>query len=1075
MLKPFSYGKITMLLWTALVTIQANRALGQNDPARISGIVRAAENKLPAPGATVMLLHTGISTQTGEDGSFALQLKGAADTLLITHVGFSPYRISVAPGAARDISVVLHAPTAELEEVTVSTGLQKIPRERVTGSFSFVNNNQLNQQVGRDVLSRLKGQAPGVLFDDSKAKGANKRLNFTVRGLSTINSNQDPLVILDNFPYEGDLSNINPNDIESISILKDAAAASIWGSRAGNGVIVITSKKGKLNQPMTINFNTNLILTQRPNLYTLPSIPSAEYIGIERLLFDNGYYEYDLTNPFRTAVSPAVEIFASQQSGAITEEQATAALNRLSTFDTRESFSRFYSNGLNQQYSLSAAGGSQRNIYYLSAGYDRSAGVLNDKLQRITVKADNQLRPTKNLQVGLTVTYTNNATKSGHPDYDGFNAGGGRPPYLRFAGDAGEPLAVPKWLRQGYADTAGAGLLLDWNYYPLTDDQHSVTTNTREELLGSILLQYELFKGLQLETRYSYQQQSLNGQVFHDPDSYEARFMINKFSQPDPSVGTVRYLVPTGGILNRSVEKITAQNGRAQLNFQHEWGSHALSSLAGFEVRQIISDTRTTTTYGFDETLFVGGLVDHTNAYPAYFSGFPEFIPSGMSFGQTNNRFVSTFANAAYTYKSRYTATASIRRDASNLFGVRTNDKWNPFWSAGLGWNISRQPFYRSKLIPYLKLRATYGFSGMVDQTQSAVTVINFGLRSFVTGFPTAGVTRYANPDLRWESVRTVNVGIDFATKANRLSGSIEFYQKKGTDLFGYAPVDYTAGVNDAALTRNVASMAAKGMDITVNSANLSGAFSWNTSILLSLYTDKTLSYYHTPAYVYPPQRGVTISPIEGKALHAIAAYRWAGLDDNGDPLGFVNKEISKDYQLITRSTTSIDSLRYFGSASPRVFGNINNSLSWKKFTISINIGYKFGYYFFRPVTDYANFFSLGRVNSDFAQRWRQPGDELKTSVPSFYYPADPARNGFYSGLEANVQRADHARLEYINLEYAFSGREFRSSIMKGLKLYANLGNAGIIWRANDIGLDPEYPDALAPARTYAFGLRTSF
>ncbi len=271
-------------------------ALAQQQTHAVTGRV-INRDSLPVAGATIVLIRNGITANTGKDGSFSIATDHLPDTLLMTHVGYEPLRIYCSSATAEQpLEFILQRSNEMLQEITVSTGLQKIPKERVTGSFAVVSNEQMNQQVGRDIISRMKGQAPGLLFDDSKLKSPNKKYGFTVRGLSTINGNQDPLIVVDNFPYEGDLANINPNDIDNISILKDAAAASIWGSRAANGVIVITTKKGKLNQPLSLNFNSNLVLRKKPNLYSLPSMPNSDFIGIEQMLFDAGYYDAELKN-----------------------------------------------------------------------------------------------------------------------------------------------------------------------------------------------------------------------------------------------------------------------------------------------------------------------------------------------------------------------------------------------------------------------------------------------------------------------------------------------------------------------------------------------------------------------------------------------------------------------------------------------------------------------------------------------------------------------------------------------------------------------------------------------------------
>jgi TonB-linked SusC/RagA family outer membrane protein len=882
-------------------------------------------------------------------------------------------------------------------------------------------------------------------------------------------------VILDNFPYEGDLSNINPNDVLNITILKDASAASIWGSRAGNGVIVITTKKGKLNEPLSFTFNSNVVVTQKPDLYALPFMNPTDYIAMEKMLFDKGYYESELSNPYHPAESPAVEILIKQKNGELTADQASTQLIELTQNDTRRAFAPFYKNGVSQQYALNAQGGTEKNSYYVSGGYDRNTGILHDKADRITVKIDDQLHPINKLLVDLNLTVTSNTTKSGHPAYGDVTVGSRAVPYLRFADNNGNALPVAKYYRQPFLDTAGNGSFLDWNDYPLTDDQHSRTTSERLELLGNVRMQYQLFKGVELEGAYTIARQSQEGRSYNDPQSFTARDMVNKFSQLDPSTGVVTNIVPAGGMLDQASTRINSQSTRVQVNVQQAWNENQISALAGFETRQVLTDFQGNRIYGFDENLYTSAVVDLRNPYVNYSSGYPEYIQGGSSFQQKNNKYVSAFANAAYTFREKYTVTGSTRRDASNLFGVGTNDKWKPFWSGGIGWNISKESFYNLSAIPYLKLRASYGYSGTVDQSKSAITVMNYASSFFTTGFPYAQISQFANPDLRWERVRTINIGLDFTALKKRIIGTLEVYFKKGTDLFGLAPVDYTVGINSSVLIRNVASMGAHGVDLNLTSRNLTGALQWQTGLLFSYYADKTLSYYEAPGSIYRPTTGQTISPVVGKALYGITSYRWAGLNKDGDPQGYLNKQLSKDYIGIYFSMKSPDSLVYEGTGSPKYFGNISNAFIWKGFSLTANISFKLGYYFRRPTTDYENLFSAAKYGSDITQRWRKPGDELHTNVPSLYYPLAPLRGNFYYASQINVFRADHIRFEYINLSYDLMEKLIRSGKLHSLQVYANAANLGIIWRKNDQHIDPEYPDAFAPYRTYAVGIRAGF
>ena len=388
----------------------------------------------------------------------------------------------------------------------------------------------------------------------------------------------------------------------------------------------------------------------------------------------------------------------------------------------------------------------------------------------------------------------------------------------------------------------------------------------------------------------------------------------------------------------------------------------------------------------------------------------------------------------------------------------------------------SKEPNYHSSLFPYLKLRATYGFSGNVDQSKSAVTVLYFYNGGFETNLPFAQVSQFANPDLSWEKIRTINIGIDFSVKKNIVSGSIEYYQKKGTNLFGIAAIDYTAGLGTQYITKNVAEMKGRGLDIILHSNNIDRKFKWATALLFSYSDSRTSKYYrgdYTVSGTYIGG-GQVIFPLPGYPLYSIGGYEWAGLDpQTGDPRGFVNGKISSNYDSITNQK-GLQGVVYNGPSSPRFYGSVNNTFSWKQLSLSVNILFNLNYYFRRDVVSFSQLVNGGISTSDYGNRWQQPGDEAYTDVPSFKYPADSRRDDIYRLSEINVGRADNIRLQYINLAYNFIPGD-NIHFFKNMEVYLNIANIGILWRANHWDIDPEYQGTLAPVITYTTGLRLNF
>ena len=1040
----------------------------------ITGKVISASTGEAVPSASISV--KGITKAiTDNNGTFRLITIKPGDTIMVSKVGYNAKAFGYAGEEYLILTISEHS--KQLDTVVVNTGYQMVRKAVSTGSYVQLDNKMLNQQVTTNIVDRLEG-ITNSLSIDRKTQRAD--LGIMVRGLSTINGTRDPLIVLDNFPYSGDLSSINPNDVESITILKDAAAASIWGTQAGNGVIVITTKKGKYNQPVKIEVNANLSVIDKPDLFKIPLASSAEEIGVEKILFNSGYYTSQEGDVSRPALSPIVELLIAKRDGKISAADADAAINNLKTQDVRSDFEKYvYQPAVLQQYALNFSGGSKVMSWMISGGYDKNTDNLSATYNRQNLRWDNSFRPIKNLEITTGIYYTKSESESGKYGYGSVYALNGHLfPYAHLADANGNPLPVIKDYRQTYVDTAGGGKLLDWKYYPLEDYKHNTTKTTVQDVLINLGLKYGITKGLSADIKYQYRRQSSNGTNLQDMESYNTRNLINLFTQIDPVSGKVTYIVPKGSVLGLSYSMLQSYSWRGQLNYNHAFSQFKLDAIGGVEVRESHTTDNSYSVYGYDDNILTTGNVDFANSYPTSITGYQSGIPNSTSFGDKLDRFVSLFANAALTYKEKYTISVSGRRDASNAFGVTTNNRWRPLWSAGASWNISDEPFYNLALIPQLKFRATYGLSGNIDQSMSALTTILYQGTSFYTQTPYARIGNVYNPELRWEQVATLNLGVDFFTKDNRVSGSIEYYQKKATDLLGTVPVDYTTGLGTQFITKNVAAMKAAGWDFQLTSLNICKRFRWQTNLNLSLYKDNVTSYY-LPTYYASNfiNNGEVISGLEGMPVYSVFAYPWAGLDpQTGEAQGYINKQVSKDYSSIMGTGTPLSSLIYNGPLFPTAFGNMINSFSIKGFSISANLVFKFGDYFRRQSVSYSNLYSNWVANSDFALRWQKPGDEKTTNVPAMIYPLASGSDDFYAGSQIMVEKADNIRLQFINASYTLNKLRISGRSFQQVQFYVTLSDLGIIWRATKYKVDPDYPSyAIPPSKKLSAGLKIIF
>jgi TonB-linked SusC/RagA family outer membrane protein len=1024
------------------------------------------------PFATVGLKGGTTLVITDSAGYFRLGEMADSMRLVVSCVGY--YDKDFSPAGSFTVVRLMEAPSELASAGIVSSGYQQVSRERSTGSFARIDNPALNRQVGANILQRLDGMASGLQFNIGRTSSnpANKT-NISIRGLSTINGPLDPLIVLDGFIYEGDITNINPNDVEDVTLLKDATAASIWGAKAGNGVIVVTTKKGKAGSKPRISVSGTVIAGRKPDLYLLPQMASADLIAIEELAFGRGFFNSTISQPSQP-LTPAVEVLLQRRSGLISAADSARLIDALKTTDSRDEYLRYaYRESVTQQYSASVGGGGAHGTYLFSAAYDHSVGDLHNTYRKINLRSQNSYQLAKNLQLSAGLYYTSGEAASGRPAYGSVRVGARQVGYLRLADEEDKPLPVGHIYRQAYTDTAGGGLLLPWGYYPLENYLHERSITDTRELFTTMALQWRISRPLNFDLSYQYQRQDVTTRQHNDEESFSARNMVNLYSQLDRSTGLVRYAVPNGGILTESHSGQGSYTLRGQFNLRHQWGQQDLTAIAGAEIRQARTEMDRYTLYGYkaDPLSFVP--VDYANTYRTFVTGGFASIPNAPSASAMASRFVSGYANASYTLKGRYTLSASARRDGSNVFGSRTNDRWKPLWSAGASWWLSKEDFYRLSWLPRLRLRATYGLSGNIDPSMTAVAVGSY-LASNVAGHPFARIQTLANPVLGWEQSAMLNLAVDFTMGSGWLSGSVEYYRKKGTGLYGPAPYDYTAWGFSRDLVRNVADMAGQGLDLNLNARAGKGLL-WEGVLVLGYNTSKTTSYYSSSANDIAAKLGggTSINPVVGKALYGIAAYRWAGLDSQGNPLGFVNGQPSNDYAAIVSEGTAKGlegNIVYIGPSNPTVSGTIINTLNWRGLSLSACISYRLGYYFRRPPLSYSALVTNGAGHPDYYRRWQQPGDETHTDVPLLVYPNNSRRDNFYGNAEIHVLRGDHMRLQYVNL--SFAPKLKAGSRLEQLQLYVNAANLGILWRANKAGADPDYPFALRPPATLALGLR---
>ncbi|MBN7813090.1 SusC/RagA family TonB-linked outer membrane protein [Algoriphagus sp. H41] len=1069
-----------LILFTVVLYCAAHEICGQALSA-LSGVVTDSRTGAVLEGAFVTAEPGRASAVADAEGRFVLSLPVGGYELTVQSLGYATLKSRVDLPTDREVKLSLEPLEMGLEEVQVlATGYQEIPKNRASGSFVQLDQELVTRRVSTGFVDRLEDVTSGLIINRTGDTG---RDPITIRGRSTLGRYSQPLVVIDNFPFDGSLDDINPNDIASVTVLRDAAAASIWGARAGNGVIVVTTKSGRREQPLQASLSANANWIQHPDPFLAPNLSVSDFINVERQLFSSGFYntaESSLSNP---VLSPVVETLILARDGVISQSEADSQIARLGGYDLRDYLDRdLYQTQLNQQYSLGLAGGGKHHAYRIGLGLDENReSRVGDRARRVSVMVKNDLNLLKDrlqLQTAIFGVKTTGTAGGLGPEDLMVNSMAELYPYSRLSDENGNPLAVSKDYRESFKRQAEENGLLDWAYVPLGEIGLSPEESQRDDWRLNLGGNYRLAKGLKAAILYQYWQNQGRTETVYSSASYFARNLVNSYTQSDAS-GRLSYPIPKGGIYDWMDHRAYSHTARAQLDYEKSWKEDwTLNLLGGAEVKSHQATGLSGRYYGFNPELYSSQAVDYTGLFSQYYAPQSSArIPNRDGQTRSTDRFTSLFANGALVYQNRYLLTLSARKDASNLFGVEANQKAVPLWSAGLGWTLSGEDFYRWKAMPFVKLRLSYGYNGNVDRSLSAFTTARTVTFNPVTQIPYSQIVNPPNENLRWERIRIFNAGLDFETRSGRLAGTFEAFRKQGVDLIGTTPYAPSTGIST--FTGNNAAMLTTGYDLSLESQNLGGQLSWSTVFLLSGVREEVTAYENEVAVQNLLLNGTsgsggTYFPVVGKPLFAVYSLPWEGLNpDTGAPVGLLDGEPSEDYRAIINSAT-LEEIIYHGPARPTVFGSLRNTLAYRGFSLSANISYRFGYYFRRSSVQYETILQGLGGHSDYALRWQNPGDEMSTQVPSQPAARDAFRDQFYRSSSVLVEKGDHIRLQDIRLGYRLPLAATWTKSFRNAELFLYANNLAMLWKSTETDWDPDF-GASRPLKSIAVGINLDF
>lgn len=1055
---------------TAATSEESHYAVSESSEQMITITGRVLDEEgLPLPGVTVII--KGNPTQgatTDSSGRFSIMVPEEGETILVfSYIGMKHTEIRVSK--KRTSLEVSLQPDVELLDEVVVTGYQTISKERATGSFAVIKPGDLSEKLQTSILGRLEGKVAGLT---SGPEG------LTLRGVSTLRGNTTPLIVLDGMPYTGSLSSINPSTIANVTILKDAAAASIYGARAANGVIVVTTKRGESGH-IRVSYDGSVTLTEKPRYGSLNRMNSAELVDH---MVD---WIYKLPNSgvapedYPYYQDPVLAAISRERNGLMTKEELTQELEKYRSFDNEEQLAaRYLRTGLVHQHNVSVSGGSERNTFLLSLNYlgnhpttpfgsSRSYGIsLSDRFD---------LTSWIHLDATLSASLSDDISDVGVGSYGLLRQS--YPSYTRFFDKEGKPLYVPDSEMRSEAELKRLIDLgtYDMHYNPYLNKGHEISEGSDQFYRLNLGVTINLPASLKLSLRYAGERSNGTSRTVMDKESHTARQDVIGGATIDPRSGKVIYNVPEGGQLFRTIGTGVAYTLRSQLSYILDSDRHYVTALSGIEIRDLHDKTVRSHYFGYDDNSLAYVPVDPKKLASLRgtlsSSGFYKYDYAAQNNMQDRqDRFFSFYANASYSYDRRYDLTGSIRIDQSNLFGTDPKYQYRPLWSLGAGWHLSEETFAEEARdwLSRLVLRATYGIGGNIPKTAGpyltfSAPVYDLMARDFVSDIPTP-----PNPALRWERTATTNVGLDFALFGDKLRGSIEWYHKYTDDLLAERQSDPTLGWDKLLL--NYGSMQNNGLEVMLSSELRLGEVSWAPTLVLGINHNKLLNVQESNPNTFHYTRGNTAAV--GYPLHSVFSFPTKGLDhETGQPI-YLRRDPASGTLVETKKATdlTLDDLVYSGTTVPTYNGSLTNTLSYKGITLSMMVMYGGGNVF-RAVAPANNGYGV-TTNSprEYLLRWQKPGDE---TIPGMNPPItgtapDDITAHAWPASDRQIIRGDFLRISDLSLSYRLPSGWAETIGSREIRLTAQLRNL------LTVGLRSKGYDPLAMTTTgYGWGARS--
>ena len=999
------------------------------------------EGGLPLPGAYIKLSKTEHSTITDNEGKFSINLFHQKEpVLIVSYLGMIVQEVKVA--GTKPMTIVMKSDVKSIDEVVV-TGYQEIDRRKLASSISSIKGADL---IGGEYLSIDKM-------------------------LQELNS-PDKINLIGNA-----IGSVNPEDIERVDILKDASATAIYGIKAANGVIVVTTKQGKSQKP-SISYTATLGITAPPTYDKMFRMNSADRIDMSIEMQERGL-SFGSYKPSDIGYEGALQHLWNKD---ITYQEFLNQVKTLKGLNT-DWYDLLFRTAFTHQHSVSITGGNDRSNYYMSMGYANNNSVtIGEGLERYNVLAKINTRINRNIHLGLKVSGSLSKAEHPHTSIDVYE--------YAYNTSRAIPLRTASNELYFYANEAGRNGVLSYNI--MNELNHTGNKNDNSAIDVAVNLDWKVASWMRFSSILGLSRSNVTQENWGDEQSYYISSMRQSpygKMLPNPiedSEFAERYcLLPFGGELMTTNTRNTSYTWRNSLSLMQSFGKHEVSGSIGQEVRSSKYDGLSSTQYGYlpeRGKKFVD--IDPTvwKRYGALVKSHPDVVTD------TKNNVISLYATAAYVYDSRYILNFNIRTDGSNKFGQSKSVRFLPIWSVSTRWNVINEKFMKNvDFLNDLAIRASYGIQGNVHPDQTPNLIASLGTLESMPQEYISTLYKLPNNKLKWEKTNSYNIAIDWAFWNNRIYGSLDVYYKKGVDQVVTKNVAPSTGASSVSI--NDGDVENKGWDLAVSFVPIQTRdWMWSLSFNTGKNYNKVLNAGNSAITWQDYIAGTLVS--NGNAINSFYSYKFDKLDDQGFPTFKDINEKDEEGNAVVHSLQEMYDRAFVlsGKREPDLTGGFSTYLKYKNITFNALFSFSFG----NKMRLNDLYESSGQrlpypdqnMSSEFVNRWREPGDEDRTIIPVLsdkslqindkdvtYRIAD---NGWdmYNKSDIRVVSGSFLRCRSMSIRYDFKREWLKPVYLKGASVSFDMGNVFVIKDKALKGRDPEQigfgSRSIPPQRSYS-------